>query len=715
MNRVFRPVLTIFVFCLLANGALCGEKIKYPETKKIKVVEKFHGFEIVDNYRWLEKIKDPEVQAWILRQNNLTKKILDNLPCRQWLIDRFTYFAQYHTKLVTDERESGDRSFRISKRKVKGVDNWFILTRQKKDAAEKVLVNLSEYSPHLNPELTMILPSPDNKYLLFTIEGAGMEDTLARVMEVKTRKIVFAGFKGWRHSNFLWLPDSSGLYYTACPRKGEVPPGEEYAWSAVYFHKMGTAAADRKVFFHPTNKNLFHSVKLTKSKKYILFDRLSFVNKNNEVYFKKAGSKDPPTPLTTGLDASYRVYEFGDKFLLQTNLKAPLYRVLITPINKPGRENWQEFIPETEDKLDNLRGIVLTDDYIFARYLSNAANRIKIFDRSGQYLRDIPFPYIGSGSALVIKNEPGIRVNFFSYTYPSTAFRYDIKTGKLTFLKQNFPLKVDVSPYVTTQVWYHSKDGTRVSMFLLQRKDIKQNSENPTLLHGYGGFGKAMRPWFNTDFIIWLEAGGLVAIPNLRGGGEYGEEWYEAGRGINKQNTFDDCIAAAQWLIKNRYTNPRKLALYGSSNGGLLVGAVAVQRPDLFKAAWSNVPALDMIRFYRSAPGRIWVKEYGDPEDPTHFKYVLNYSPYHNVKNDTPYPAMLFTAGENDPRCNPFHAMKMAARLQAASSSDNPILLYVQKHAGHGSGVVIDSTDVLKKAEGWAFLMYHLGMSAPAK
>lgn len=712
MKRVLYVILAVIVFSFLVFDSLSGEKITYPETKKIKVVEKMHGIEIIDNYRWLEKVKDPQVQTWLTGQNKFSRKILESLPQRPWLIDRFTYFARYHTRLITREEVVGERSFLLSKRKIGGKDNWVILTRAKKDAPERVLVNLSQYSPHINAELTLILPSPDGKYLLFSIEGGGRENTSARVLEVDTTKIVLAELRGWRHSHIFWLPDSSGFYYTASPRKGEVPAGEEYSWASVYFHKMGTtAAADKKVFSHPGEKNSFHSAKLTKSKRYILFNRLSFLRKCNEVYFKKVGSQEPPEPIAAGLDASFQVYEFGDKFLLLTSLNAPLSRVLITPIDKPGRENWKEFIPEAKDKINS---IVLSGDYIFAKYSSNAATRIKMFDKSGNYLRDIPLPYIGGGTARVKEKEPGIKVTFFSYTYPPSEFNYDIKTNKLNFCKQNFPLKVDASPYITRQVWFRSKDGTKVSMFLLQRKDIKQNSLNPTLLHGYGGFGRSMVPWFNTDFIIWLEAGGMVAIPNLRGGGEYGKKWYDAGRGINKQNTFDDCIAAAEWLIQNKYTNPGKLALYGSSNGGLLVGAVAVQRPDLFKAVWSSVPILDMMRFHKFGPARVWIKEYGDPDDPAEFKHVLHYSPYHNVKDRTHYPAMLITAGENDPRCSPFHAMKMAARLQQASSSDNPILLQVHKHTGHGTGVVIDKKEVIKKAEGWAFLMFHLGMSTPS-
>lgn len=712
MKRVFHAILIIVLCCFLVPGCGKREKIDYPETKKIKVVDKVHGVEIIDNYRWLENKQDPEVQAWLKEQNRFSQTMLENLPIRPWLHDRFSYYAKYHKDLVFDAVEAGERSFRIGKKTVEGVDNWFILYREKEDAPEKELVNLDKYGKNIDPVMSIPYPSPDGKHLVFTVEFGGRENSLARLLEVDTGKILPEKLKGSRHTGIKWLPDSSGFYYAANPRKGEVPPREEYFWPAVYFHKMGTpTAGDKKVFFHPTKKELYNRLRFTASKKYLLFERSSMVNDNNEIYYKKVGSSEPPKPLTTGFDANYWIYEFGDKFLIRTNWKAPLSRIMITPIDKPERKYWQEFIPEAADKLD--RSVTIASgDYVFARYLHNAATKIKIFDKSGQYLEDIPFPYIGRGSASAKKKEPGIRVGFASYTCPHSEFDYDMKTGKLTFVKQVYPLKVDVSPYITRQVWYRSMDGTNVSMFLLQRKDIEQNSENPTLLHGYGGFGKAMTPRFAPDFFIWLEAGGMVAIPNLRGGGEYGEEWHKAGIGANKQNSYDDCIAAAEWLIKNKYTNPEKLAFYGVSNGGLLAGAMAVQGPHLFKAVWSDVPFMDMLRFHKFGRSGAWIKQYGNPEDPEQFKYILEYSPYHNVKKGTPYPAVLLTAGENDPRCHPMHAMKMAARLQEVSTSGNPILLHVKKGAGHGTGVLLDK-EVAKKARGWAFLMHHLGMTVP--
>jgi len=708
MTKSFRSILLLFFIISMAFYFLMGEKTKYqyPETKKIKVSETIHGIEIIDNYRWLENFKNPQVQAWVTKQNNLTREFLDNLPQRKWAIERFVYFDQFYSILMSEEIKVGERIIRQSREK--GKKNWILWTKANEKAPKVELLNMDKYGPHT--ELWVEHPSPDGNYLPFGINDSGKENNIVRVIDVAAAKILPDTLEGWKHSFVVWLPDSSGFYYSAHPKKGDVPPGEEYSWSSVYFHKIGNSASrDKKIFYHPTDKRPIHFVELSQSKKYLFFYRGYYTSENNEIFFKGVGGGEPLKPLATGFDARYHVLEFEDKFLIQTDWQSPLFRVFITGVNKPERENWKEFIPESTDKLDERRGIGLAAGYIFARYSSNASSKIKIFDKSGRYLRDIPLPYVGWASAGGKWDEPEIKVTFSSYTYPFTQFKYDFKTNKLTFHKKTYPLEVDTSNYITRQVWYRSKDGTKVSMFLLHRKGLKCSGAVPTMIHGYGGFSKSMIPYFKADFIIWLEAGGMVAVPNLRGGGEYGRQWYEAGKLGNKQNTFDDCIAAAEWLMENKYTNPRKLALYGISNGGLLAAAVAVQRPELFKAVWSDVPFTDMIRFHKFGKARVWVNEYGDPGKPGDFKYLLKYSPYHNVKDNTRYPAMLITAGENDIRCHPLHAMKMAARLQAANSGENPIMLEIRKAAGHESDIT-KKTWSTRKADGWVFMMHHLGM-----
>jgi len=719
MFKTSRSIVFLSWTLLLVFYSFPAEKVKYqyPETKKIKVVENLHGIEVIDNYRWLEDLKNPEVQAWIDKQDKLSREFLENLPQRKWAIDRFSYFNQIYTMYFSEKTKFGNQTFWQEKKK--GEKNWSIWTRENKENKEnkeneeapaRKLLDMNAYEPHT--ELWLYIPAPDGKYLAFIINEKGKENNRVQIIDVASARILPDTFRGWRHGDVEWLPDSSGFYYSASPKKGEVPDGEEYAWSSVYFHKIGnTGSLDKKIFYHPTEKKHMHWTKISKSKKYVFFYRGWYTAGNNEIFFKKMGSDEPLIPLATGFDASYQVNEMEDKFVICTDWKAPRGRVFIVDPGKPGRENWKEFIPEAEEKLDR-RGICLVDGYVLAKYLEGGASRIKIFDKTGRYLRDIPLPNVGSASAGGKWDHPEIRVSFSTYTQPLSLYNYDFKTNKLTFQKQKYPLEVDVSNYITRRVFYRSKDGTKVSMFLLQRKDLALNSANPTLLHGYGGFNRSIRPFFQGKFIPWLEAGGIVAIPNLRGGGEYGRDWYEGGIGRNKQNSFDDCIAAAEWLIENKYTNPEKLALQGTSNGGLMAIALAVQRPDLFRVVWSHVPFTDMIRFNKFGTAKIWTREYGNPDDPRDFKHILAYSPYHNVRDSISYPAVLLTAGENDVRCHPLHAMKIAARLQAANKGKNPILLRVVRDTGHGGDVTTKEWDI-RQAEAWSFLMHHLGMPAP--
>lgn len=713
MLKIIRSIVLLSCALVLLFYSCGAEKnqYQYPDTKKIKVADILHGTEVTDNYRWLEDLKNPGVQAWIDAQNHLSRQSLENLPVRKWAIDRYSYFNRFYTLAFSEKIEAGDKIFWQEKKE--GETNWSIMVRDNKendDAPPRKLLDLATYGPHT--ELWGLMPSPDGKYVAFSINDRGKENDRVRIIDAVSAKILPDTFKGWRHEFVEWLPDSSGFYYSASPKKGEVPEGDEYAWTSVYFHKLGTPGSkDKKIFYHPTEKKHMHWAQISKSKKYVFFIRGWYTAGNNEIFFKKAAGDGPLIPLATGFDASYRVAEMEDTFIVQTDWKAPRGRAFVVDPGKPERENWKEFIPEAEEKLDR-RGIGLAAGYVVGKYLDGGASKLKIFDKSGRYLRDIPLPDIGSASAGGKWDAPGITVRFTSYTRPFSQYNYDFKSNTLTFQKQTYPLDVDVSHYTTRRVFYRSKDGTRVSMFLLQRKDLALNSANPTLIHGYGGFNKAMKPVFRGKFIPWLEAGGVVAIPNLRGGGEYGRDWYEGGIRRNKQNSFDDCIAAAKWLIENKYTNPKKLALQGTSNGGLMAIAVALQRPDLFKAVWSDVPFTDMLRFHKFGRAKIWLSEYGNPDDPGDFKHILAYSPYHNVRDGIAFPAVLLSAGENDVRCHPLHAMKMAAKLQAANKGANPILLRVVRDTGHDPDVTTNRF-VTREAEGWAFLMHHLGIQIP--
>ncbi|MBU1626754.1 prolyl oligopeptidase family serine peptidase [bacterium] len=547
--------------------------------------------------------------------------------------------------------------------------------------------------------------SRDGKYLAFGKTKGGDESPVVSVMEVETRKVLPDKLKGWKQFVSVWLPDNSGFYYTAKPLKGEVPEGEENYWHSVYFHKLGTTPEeDVKVFYHDKVKEYFHGVTISEDGKYEIFYRSMF-NKN-EIYYQKTGSSDPLIPLVTGFDAQYGVEFIEGKILIRTDSDAPHYKVMITDVDKPEKENWKVFIPE--DKKDTLENVSGVAGHVYVEYTHNAYSHVKIYSLKGEYLRELKFPTVGTGGVIGYWTKQNVWVWFSSFTYPSTTFKYDFANDKLDIYKV-FPVKIDVDNFMTEQIWYKSKDGTPISMFLVRRKNFEKNGSNPVLLSGYGGFNVPMEPHFTTSYVVWLESGGMIAIPNLRGGGEYGKDWHEAGMKEKKQNVFDDFIAAAEWLIENKYTNPQKLAISGGSNGGLLMGAVVTQRPDLFKACLCAVPLLDMIRYHKVGIANIWKEEYGSAEDPEQFKYILKYSPYHNVKNGTKYPAMLIVGSENDARVDPMHARKFAARLQAAQGGEAPIMLLILKASGHGGGTTL-SIQIEQQADDWGFLMNELGM-----
>ncbi|MCP4229378.1 MAG: S9 family peptidase [bacterium] len=527
-------------------------------------------------------------------------------------------------------------------------------------------------------------------------------------MDVDTGEILPDTLRGQKQIYASWLPDNEGFYYYAKPLPGEVPLGEEKYWTAAYYHKLGTdAEEDIKVFYHDEVKEYFHYATVSEDGKYAVYYRATF--NSNEVFFKEIGSDGPLTSLATGFDAEYRVDIIDDSIYIVTDSEAPMFKTFVTDIGKPEREHWREFIPE--DNNARLNYLVPVAGRLYAVYEEKAHTVIRVFDGDGGYLRDVALPILGNATVSGLWSKTEVWVNFTSFTYPHTYFRYDFDDDILMEYWR-YPIEVDVDSFTAEQVWYDSKDGTPVSMFLIHRKDLKRNGNNPVLLTGYGGFNNSITPYFSGLNVAWLEAGGMIAKPNLRGGGEYGREWHEAGMREKKQNVFDDFIAAAEWLIADGYTCPGKLAIRGGSNGGLLVGAVTVQRPELFAVVSCTVPLLDMIRFHKFDFANVWTEEYGSPDDPDDFKYIYKYSPYHNVVDGADYPAMMITASENDARVNPLHARKMIARMQESDPDGEPILYRIQRDSGHGYGTTLSAL-IEQYAEEYAFLMYRLGMEAP--
>jgi prolyl oligopeptidase len=679
-------------------------KIKFPETKIVTLKDDLYGTTIVDNYRWLEDSKDPAVKAWTEEQEKLARKYLDKIPQRDFLVKRFNELWRYDDETLPDSVIDGDRIFLYTKKKDQ--DKWALCTKKDETSPLTVLIDPNEWDK--KDSLDGCSYSRDGKFVAFGKSPGGSENPVVSVMEVETKKILPEKLKGQRQRVTDWLLDNSGFYYNANPLKGEVPEGEENYWQSAYFHKLGTSTeSDVKVFYHDKIKEHYHTVVLSDDGKYEIYYRSMF-NKN-ELYFKKANSNDPLIPLVDEFKFQYFAQFVEDKILIITDEDAPLYKVFITDIKKPQKANWKEFLHE--DPKDRLESIQTIGRHIYAIYKHNAYTQIKIFDLSGKHLQDISFPTLGTGGVKGQWSKDEVYAWFSSFTYPMTKYKYDFATNKL-ILYRKFPIEIDVEKFTTEQIWYESKDKTKISMFLVNRKDLVKNSKNPVMLTGYGGFNVPVEPGFSTIYVAWLEAGGMIAIPNLRGGGEYGRAWHEAGMKEKKQNVFDDFIYAAEWLIKNKFTNPEKLSISGGSNGGLLMGAAITQRPDLFKACLCTVPLLDMIRFHKVGFANVWVEEYGSPDNPDDFKYIYKYSPYQNVKDGTSYPATLFVGSENDARVDPFHSRKMTARMQAAQAGNNPILLLVLKDSGHGGGTTL-SVLIQQIADDYSFLMYEIGMKVP--
>ncbi len=707
MSR-WKSSLVLMTASLFAALALvhCGRSVEvsYPETKKIEASDNYHGTVIIDQYRWLEDGKDPEVQKWTEEQEKLTHSIIDTLPQKKFLVERFNELRRYDDESVPMEVIDGERLFFSTKKKEE--EKWAYNTKAHKDAEPVILIDPNTWPAE--ETLAGTVPSRDGKFLAFGKARAGDENPVVRVMVVDTKEILPDLLKGWKQNVVSWMPDNSGFYYTAFPLKGEVPDSEEYFWHSTYFHTLGTPASeDKKVFWDDKVKEYWHVAYLSEDGNYEIYYRGIF-NKS-DISFRKVGTKGSLTPIAEGMEAQYSVDFVEDKILITTDKDAPRYKVYITDISKPQRKYWREFLPE--DEKDMLRYIAPIAGKIYAVYLHNAYTQVKIFDLEGKYLRDLKFPTIGDGGVSGYWSKPDVWVWFSSFTYPSTVYKYDFDNDSLVLYKK-FPVEIDVDDFTAEQVWYESKDGTPVSMFLVRRKDLEKDGNNPVLLTGYGGFNASMTPSFSTSFVVWLEAGGMVAIPNLRGGGEYGQEWHKAGMLEKKQTVFDDFIAAAEWLIVSKYTNPDRLAISGASNGGLLVGAVAVQRPDLFRTVDCGVPLLDMVNYHKFGLANFWAEEYGSSEDPEQFKYLYAYSPYHNVHDGVDYPAMLITGSENDARVDPLHARKMVARMQEADPDGEPIVLLVRKASGHSGGTTI-SMQIDQAAEERAFIMHQLGMNLP--
>jgi prolyl oligopeptidase len=694
-------LLLKFIILISITGVnlMSEDKFAYPETEKIPVREILHNVEFQDDYRWLEENENDKVKDWDKAQSDFSRDYLDRLPQREWLLQNYEKYGRYDSFGSINRLKNSDKIYQYKKKKNEEKHVLYIADNEL--SPMRVLIDPNQWPQDEN--LAYFVITEDGKLAVFGKTKGGNEAPVIYVMEVDSGKILPDQVKGWKQYITSWAPDNSGFYYVCNPLPGEVPAGEEFYWRTVYYHKLGTAREeDVKIFGDDEVKEKWSYARLTHDDKYLILTKGVFYK---TAYWLKEPESDELTEIATDLDAEYNATYYKGKIYLLTNKDAPNWKVFVTDAKNPGKANWQEFIAESDSTITDFSVI---NNRIYVSYLINVQTKIMMYDLEGSFIQEVALPMPGTARIYGRAEGPDTWLWFTSFSYPVTIFLYDPEANSLKeFFKP--PVNVDSDSIKTEQVWYRSKDSTKIPMFLVYKTGLEKDSSNPVILNGYGGFNVSMEPSFSLGFSFWIEYGGVLAIANLRGGGEFGEKWHEAGMKENKQNVFDDFIAAAEWLIAENYTSPQKLTVMGGSNGGLLVGAIVTQRPDLMKAALCQVPLLDMIRYHQSSIANIWKEEYGSAEDPEEFKYILKYSPYHNVKEATEFPAMLITTGINDARVDPFHARKFAALLQERNCSDNPIYLLVQSASGHGGGTT-QSIQFAHWSDYYAFLMDQVGM-----
>jgi prolyl oligopeptidase len=666
-----------------------------PATRVDDVQETLHGVTIADPYRWLEDQNSPETRAWITQQNDYTHKLLDSWPGRDRLEKRLSELKKVE-RISTPIERNGRFFYR---KRAADQEQFVIYMRQGADGPEQVLLDPNPMSADHSTNAEIMDISKDGKLLAYALRIGGKDEAEIHLLDVDTKHDLPDVLPARVYFDLAFMPDKSGLYYATMLDDGP----------RVRFHQLGTKSeTDTDVFGKGYSKEVIVVGDPSEDGKHLLIHVMhgSAADKV-EIWVQDLKTKGPIEPLIKDLNARSFGFAVGDKVYLQTNYKAPKSRIMVMDMAKPAPENWREVVPESENAIDNFSP---AGGKILVTYVRNATSLVKAFDPDGKLAFELTLPALGSIYDVQGKWENGAAYfTYASFAIPSTIYRCDMTTGKQTLWAQ-VKVPVDGSKFEVKQVWFASKDGTKVPMFLLYAKGIQLDGSNPALLEGYGGFGINNTPYFNSDAIVWAERGGVYALANLRGGGEFGEAWHQAGMRDKKQNVFDDFIGASEWLIQNKYTNPSKLSILGGSNGGLLVGAALTQRPDLYQAVICWHPLLDMLRYDQFMEAQFWVSEYGAAKDPEQFKWLYAYSPYQHVKKGVKYPAVLFMSGDGDTRVAPLHARKMAALLQADTASDRPILLRYELKAGHSGGRSL-TQDIGDSVDELSFLFWQLGVA----
>jgi len=683
----------------------------YPVTDKVDHVDNYHGTDVADPFRWLEDdVRESEaVSSWVDAQNKVTFAYLDTIEERDAITLRMKELWDYE-RFSLPVKEGG-RYFYSYNDGLQNQDVIYSLTDL--GAEPELLIDPNTWSEDGTVALAAYYPSPDGKHLAYLVQDGGSDWRVGKVMNVESREELPDHLDWLKFTNVSWAGDSSGFYYSRFPATTDEEKFQSLNKDMmVYFHELGTPQEqDRVVYARPDHPDWIMNAAVTDDGNHLLITIV--VGTDNRYSIVHQDLTDPdaePVMIIAGFDYDYSFAgNIGDDLYFRTNNDAPRNRLIVINARQPGSEHWREVIAQSDDVLDEVN---LVGGKIIATYMQDAKTVVKVMNLEGNETGTVTLPGIGTASGFGGKfDDEETFFTFSSFNSPAMISRLDVRTGEVEVFKAP---KVAMNPddYIVQQVFYSSSDGTRVPMFIAHRKDVVPDGNTPTLLYGYGGFNISLTPSYSTTRLTWMDMGGIYAVANLRGGGEYGEEWHQAGTKLNKQNVFDDFIAAAEYLINEGYTRPGKLAILGGSNGGLLVGAVVNQRPDLFGAAIPAVGVMDMLRFHNFTAGRFWTDDYGSSDDPEEFAALLKYSPYHNIREGMVYPAVMVTTADTDDRVVPGHSFKYAAALQEAQAGDAPVLIRIETRAGHGSGAPTDKI-IANYSDNWAFLLENLGMKLP--
>ncbi|MGA9851350.1 MAG: prolyl oligopeptidase family serine peptidase [Gammaproteobacteria bacterium] len=713
MKKFALVLLSMILFWAgVAAAQRAGQKLAYPPAARDNVVDNYSGTKVAAPYQWMEDLNSPEVKQWVEAENTLTSTYLDKIPERNWVRQRLTQLWNYEKVSVPQVAEAG----RLFFSKNTGLQNQSVVFEQESPTAQpRMLIDPNTLSPDGSIALLQYAPSEDGRYLAYGLSQGGSDWETLRVRDLANGHDLTDEVHYVKFSGVSWAKDGKGFFYSRYPAP---PPGESISNQVkdqtLYYHVLGTPeSADKMIYARPDLPEWIVSGNVSEDGRYLFVALINGTSPNNELYYADLGDPQHPNisaaikPLFTGNDAAYvPIGNLGDTVYLQTTLKAPKDKIVAFKLSDPAPARWRTLVPETDNVISNA---LMAHREVVVGYLVDVKSEVKIYASDGKLKGTLPLSGIGSVAGLSGRNDsPELYYGFTSYLYPTTVYRYDLADNRrAVFFKPK--LTFDPSRYETRQVFYRSKDGTRVPMFITYRKGLKLNGENPTLLYAYGGFDISITPGFNPLVPVWLELGGVYAVANIRGGGEYGEAWHKAGMLGHKQNVFNDFAWAAKYLVREHYTTPGRLAIWGYSNGGLLMGASLTQNPKLFGAVYAGAGVMDMLRYQHFSGGALWAPEYGTSADSEAFKWLYAYSPLQNLKPGVCYPPTIITTSDHDDRVVPSHSYKFAAAMQHDQGCDNPVLIRVQTQTSHN--YMPTDKRIAQWSDVWAFLAYNLGVT----